>query len=173
MACSGVSPSEWHPGRSGYSIKNPPPSASESGRIVNGYLSILANSVMIWILQLAIKLHEVTHVPGLDRNVLRHGCSARLRVPECHMACAALTVNVYPEATRYDFQILDAPVAGVPPHPRKDLLGIGHDYMVPNTAPWSNAGGVLCHECGYKPANVVREGSAATPAKQYSFFVRS
>ena len=139
MACSGVSPSEWHPGRSGYSIKNPPPSSAESGRIVNGYLSILANSVMLGILQLANKFYEVTHVPGLDWNVLWHRCSARPRVPECHMACAALTVNVRPEATRDDYQVLHAPVAGVPPHPRKDFLGIGHDYMVPDTAPWNNA----------------------------------
>ena len=49
MACSGVSPSEWQPGRSGYSIKNPPPSSDDSGRIVNGYLSILANSFMLGI----------------------------------------------------------------------------------------------------------------------------
>src|ERR1019366_9357970 len=57
--------------------------------------------------------------------------------PECHMARAALTVNVHPETTRDDFQVLHAPVAGVPPHARKNLLGIGHDYMVPNTAPWN------------------------------------
>jgi hypothetical protein len=65
------------------------------------------------------------------------------------MACAGPTVNVYAEATRDNFQVFDAPIAGVPPHPRKDLLGIGHDYMVPNTAPWNNAGGVLCHESGH------------------------
>src|ERR1035441_3680679 len=117
MACSGVSPSEWHPGRSGYSIKNPPPSSAESGRIVNGYLSILANSVMLGILQLANKFYEVTHVPGLDRNVLRHRCSARPRMPECHMAGAALTVNVHPEAARDNCQVLHTPVAGVSPHP--------------------------------------------------------
>ena len=64
------------------------------------------------------------------------------------MACAALTVNVYPEATRYDFQILDAPVAGVPPHPFKDLLSIGHKSMVPNTAPLNNVGQVLCQASG-------------------------
>src|ERR1035437_9027356 len=121
MASSGGLPSEWHPGRSGYSIKNPPPSSTESGRIVNGYLSILANLVMLGILQLANEFYEVTHVPGLDGNVLRHRCSARPRVPECHMACAALTVNVYPEATRDHFQVLPASVARVPPHPRKDL----------------------------------------------------
>src|ERR1035441_9276173 len=149
MACSGVSPSEWHPGRSGYSIKNPPPSAFDSGRIVNGYLSILASSVMIWILQLANKLYEVTNVPGLDRNVLRHSCSARPRVPECRVACAALTVNVHPEATRYNFQILDAPVVGVPPHPLQDLLSIGHEYMVPNTAPLNNVGRVFCQASGH------------------------
>jgi hypothetical protein len=103
---------------------------------------------MIWFLQLANKLYEVTHVPGLDRNVLRHGCSARPRVPECHVACAALTVNVHPEATRYDFQILNAPVAGVPPHPLKDLLRIGHKDMVPNTAPLNNVGWVLRQESG-------------------------
>jgi hypothetical protein len=61
------------------------------------------------------------------------------------MACAALTVNVYTEATRDDFQVLDAPVAGVPPHSRKDLPGVGHDYMVPNTAPWNKAGGACRH----------------------------
>jgi hypothetical protein len=57
------------------------------------------------------------------------------------VACAARTVNVHPEATRYDFQILDAPVAGVPAHPLKDLLRIGHKYMVPNTAPLNNVAG--------------------------------
>jgi len=36
---------------------------------VNGYLSILANSFMLGILQLADEFYEVTHVPGLDRNV--------------------------------------------------------------------------------------------------------
>src|ERR1019366_6217590 len=118
MACSGVSPSEWHPGRSGYSIKNPPPSSVESGRMVNGYLSILANSVMLGILQLANEFYEVTHVPGLDRNVLRHRCSARPWVPECYMACATLTVNVNPEAMRDDFQVLHTPVAGIPPPAR-------------------------------------------------------
>ena len=56
------------------------------------------------------------------------------------MARAALTVNVYPEAARDDLQVLHAPVAGILPHPRKDLLGIGHDSMVPNTAPWNNPG---------------------------------
>src|SRR5665647_2104157 len=159
MACSGVSPSEWHPGRSGYSIKNPPPSSAESGRIVNGYLSNLANSVMLGILQLANKLYKVTHVPGLDRDVLRDRCSARPRVPECHMACAALTVNVHPEATRDNFQILHAPVAEVPPHTRKDLLGIGHDYMVPNTAPWNNAA------CLTNPAIIQREFDASLPTE--------
>jgi hypothetical protein len=77
------------------------------------------------------------------------------------MACAALTVNVYPEATRYDFQILHAPVAGVLPHPRKDLLGIGHDYMVPNTAPWNNAGAVWRHESGF-PESEIPGNPAAT-----------
>src|ERR1035441_2395206 len=93
-ACSGVPPSEWHPGRSGYSIKYPPPSSADSGRMVNGYLSMLANSLMVGILQLADEFHEVTHVPGLDRDVLRHGCSARLRVSERHVACASLAVDV-------------------------------------------------------------------------------
>jgi hypothetical protein len=55
------------------------------------------------------------------------------------MACAAPAVNVYTEAARDDFQVLNAPVASVPPHSREDLLGIGHDNMVPNTAPRNNA----------------------------------
>jgi len=59
-----------------------------------------------------------------------------------------LPVNVHPEAMRYDFQILDAPVAGVPPHPLKDLLSLGHEYMVPNTAPLNNVGRVLCQVSG-------------------------
>jgi hypothetical protein len=50
------------------------------------------------------------------------------------MACAALTINVYPEATRDDFQILDAPVAGVP-IPASIFLALDTTNMVPNTAP--------------------------------------
>src|ERR1035437_1941317 len=135
MACSGVSPSEWQPGRSGYSIKTPPPSSDDSGRIVNGYLSILANSLMLEILQLTNEFYEVTHVPGLDRHVLRHRCSARPRVPECHVACATLTVNVNPEAMCDDFQILHTPVAGIPPHSRKVFLALDTIQWYLNYAP--------------------------------------
>jgi hypothetical protein len=93
---------------------------------------------MVGILQLAYEFDEVTHVPGLDRNMLRHGCSACPRMPECDMARATLVININTEPSRDDFQILHAPVAGILPHPGKDLLGIGYDSMVPNTAPWNN-----------------------------------
>ena len=95
---------------------------------------------MLGILQLADEFYEVAHVPGLDRNVLRHRCSARPRVPECYMACATLTVNVNSEGMCDDFQVLYTPVAGIPPHSRKEFLGVGHDSMVPNTAPVNNTG---------------------------------
>jgi hypothetical protein len=39
-----------------------------------------------------------------------------------------------------DFQVLYTPVAGIPPHSRKEFLGVGHDSMVPNTAPVNNTG---------------------------------
>jgi hypothetical protein len=61
-------------------------------------------------------------------------------MPECHMAGAALTVNVHPEAARDNCQVLHTPVAGIPPHSRKEFLGVGHDSMVPNTAPVNNTG---------------------------------
>src|SRR3990167_2468126 len=40
MASSTESPSDMQPGRSGNSIKNPPPSSSVSSRMVNGYSGI-------------------------------------------------------------------------------------------------------------------------------------
>src|SRR5215813_883439 len=67
-AFSGVSPSEWHPGRSGYWIRYSPPSSAESGRIVNGYLSTFARSFIFGGLQLAYEFHEIAHIPGLDRD---------------------------------------------------------------------------------------------------------
>jgi len=36
VAAAGVSPSDMQPGMSGYSMRNPPPSSRERGRIVNG-----------------------------------------------------------------------------------------------------------------------------------------
>ena len=62
-----------------------------------------------------------------------------LGVPECHVACA-MTVNVNPEAMCDDFQVFHTPVVGIPPHSREDFLGVGHDSMVPNTAPVNNTG---------------------------------
>jgi hypothetical protein len=41
---------------------------------------------------------------------------------------------------RDDFQVLHTPVVGISPHSRKDFLGVGHDPMVPNTAPVNNTG---------------------------------
>jgi hypothetical protein len=139
IACSGVSPSEWHPGRSGYSIKYPPPSSDESGRIVNGYLSIWTRSLMNGILQLGDELHKVAHVPGLDRNVLGYRSSSCGRVPECHMACTSLAVNINTETPRDNLQILHTLVARVSAHAGEDLLGVGHIFMVPNTTPWNNS----------------------------------
>ena len=46
-ASSGVSPSEMHPGRSGYSMANPPPSAAERGRMVNGWERMRVLSIFI------------------------------------------------------------------------------------------------------------------------------
>jgi hypothetical protein len=60
------------------------------------------------------------------------------------MAWGTLTVNINPEAMRDDFQVLHTPVAGIPPHSRKDFLGVGHDSMVPNTAPLNNTGWLAC-----------------------------
>ena len=50
------------------------------------------------------------------------------RVPERHVACPALAINVHPEAPCNDLQILHAPVARILPHAGKDLLSIGHDF---------------------------------------------
>jgi hypothetical protein len=47
-----------------------------------------------------------------------------------------------------DFQVLHTPVAGIPPHSREDFLGVGHDSMVPNTAPGNNTGWPLRENAG-------------------------
>ena len=56
------------------------------------------------------------------------------------MACATLIVNVNSGGMGGDFQGLHTPVEGIPPHSRKEFLGVGHDSMVPNTAPVNNTG---------------------------------
>jgi hypothetical protein len=42
-----------------------------------------------------------------------------------------MAIHINTESPRYDFEILDPPVAGVLPHTGKDLLGIRHIIMLP------------------------------------------
>src|SRR5690625_4321602 len=63
IACSGVSPSDMHPGKSGNEINHPPPSSLESGRIWNGY----SKGLFIFFTDIIHQGQELHDVDRLDR----------------------------------------------------------------------------------------------------------
>lgn len=69
-------PSEMHPGRSRYSIANPPPSATASGRIVNGWER--TSSLSIFMIQILnspvaqISSHSCHEFAALDTRFRRY-----------------------------------------------------------------------------------------------------
>lgn len=101
-----------HPGKSGYSMAKPPPSASDKGRIVNGKELMSFLSIFILLTHTVNEIYKQTHVHRLDWPMCGHRKPTSAGMTKHDMTRAILVV-ADTASVGNRLQVFDTPITRI------------------------------------------------------------